>query len=221
MFRLEKLAPLTGILGIAGVLAGLATDTQPDSSASSADLARYLASQGHVHWFAEAMAVALGGTVLLVFASVLGARVEAAGAGPVTQRLVQTAASAWGLLTMLGGALFGVVPLKLMFYGPTAPSAAAYHLVEATGYAVLVTVCAFAASLLAVALSVASWQTGLLPRWLTLAGFPAALLMLANMLFPMSVITLYFVAVAIALVRRTPAVGEARTATAGVPVPAV
>jgi hypothetical protein len=144
-----------------------------------------------------------------VFASVLGARVEAAGAGPVTQRLVQTSATAWGLLTMLGGALFGVVPIKLMFYGADAPSAASYHVVEATSYAVLVTVCAFAAALLAVALSVASLQTGLLPRWLTIAGFPAALLILGNMLFPMSVITLFYVAVSIALVRRTTATRSA------------
>jgi hypothetical protein len=213
MNRIEKLAPLTGVLGIAGVLAGLVTDNLPDRSASSADLAGYLAQQGHVHWFVEAMLIALGGTVLLVFAAVLAARVEAAGAGPVTSRLVHTAATAWGLLTMLGGALFGVIPIKLMFYGAAAPSASTYHVIEATSYAVLVTTCAFAASLLAVALSVASLQTGLLPRWLAIAGFPAGLLMLGNMVFPMSAITLFFVAVSIALARRS---GSTRVARAQV-----
>ena len=65
------------------------------------------------------MLIAIGGTLLLVFASVLAARVEAAGAGPVTQRLVHTAATAWALLTMLGGALFAVVPISSCSTAPT------------------------------------------------------------------------------------------------------
>ena len=101
-----------------------------------------------------------------------------------------------------------------MFYGSDAPSVASYHVIEATSYAVLVTVCALAAALLAAALSVASLQTGMLPRWLTIAGFPAALLILGNMLFPMSAITLFYVAVSIALVRRTSTTRAATTRTA-------
>jgi hypothetical protein len=201
MKRSAQLAPLTGLLGVAAVVAALAVDNLPDKSASSADLATYLSVHGSTRWFLMSVAISLGGTVLLVFASTLGVRVAEAGAGPITRQVVQTSATAWGLLTMLGGALFGIVPIKLMFYGSGAPSADLYHYLTALGYGVLVSVCAFAAALLALSLSLASRQTGLLPRWLTIAGFPAALLMLGNMLFPMAVITLYFVAVSIALTR--------------------
>jgi hypothetical protein len=202
MKRSAQLAPLTGLLGVAAVVAALAVDNLPDKSASSADLATYLSDHGSTRWFLMSVAISLGGTVLLVFASTLGVRVAEAGAGPITRQVVQTSATAWGLLTMLGGALFGIVPIKLMFYGSGAPSADLYHYLTALGYGVLVSVCAFAAALLALSLSMASRQTGLFPRWLTIAGFPAALLMLGNMLFPMAVITLYFVAVSIALTRR-------------------
>lgn len=70
-------------------------------------------------------------------------------------------------------------------------------------YAVLVSVCAFAAALLAATLTTVSRQTRLLPRWLTMVGYPAAVLMLTNIFLPMAVITLYFVAVCVALARRT------------------
>jgi hypothetical protein len=72
-------------------------------------------------------------------------------------------------------------------------------------YAVLVSVCAFAAALLAATLTTVSRQTGLLPRWLTLAGYPAAALMLTNIFLPMAMTTVYFVAVSITLVRRSAA----------------
>jgi hypothetical protein len=210
MKRSAQLAPLTGFLGVAGVVGALAVDNLPDKTVSSADLATFLAVHGSTRWFLMSVAISLAGTVLLVFAATLGVRAGDAGAGPITRQVVQISATAWALLTMLGGALFGVVPIKLMFYGKGAPSADLYHYLSALGYGVLVSVCAFAAALLALSLSVASWRTGLLPRWLTIAGFPAAVLMLANMLFPMEVITLYFVAVSISLTRR----GRARRVVA-------
>lgn len=52
---------------------------------------------------------------------------------------------------------------------------------------------------LAAALSTAAGHTRLLPRWLATAGFPAAVLMLANTLLPMAVIALWYAAVAITL----------------------
>lgn len=47
---------------------------------------------------------------------------------------------------------------------------------------------------------------------LTLAGYPAAVLMLTNILLPMAMFTVYFVAVSIALVRRSAAPVASRTA---------
>jgi hypothetical protein len=73
-----------------------------------------------------------------------------------------------------------------------------------------VTICAFAAALLAISVTTASRQTGLLPRWLTRIGYPAAALMFTNVLLPMAVITLFYAATTIALSR----------SSAGVSVPA-
>ena len=203
MSLLTRLAPLTGVLGIATIVASLAADSLPDSTSDNATLTAYITAHGVTAWFAMSSGIALGGMVLLVFTGVLAARIDEAGAGPVTQRVVQTAGTAWGVLTMIGGALMGVVPIKIMFYTPAAPTAELYPYLNALAYSVLVSVCASAAALLAVALSVAGLQSGVLPRWLAIAGFPAAVLMLANMLLPMSIITLYFVAVAITLTVRT------------------
>lgn len=55
-----------------------------------------------------------------------------------------------------------------------------------TAYGVLVSVCAFAAAVLAGTLSVVSLRTGLLTRWLTFVGLPASVLMLANMVLRMA-----------------------------------
>jgi len=54
--------------------------------------------------------------VLLLFAAVLAARVEEAGAGPVARHLTSTAATAWAVLTMTGGALWLAVPVGVQFF---------------------------------------------------------------------------------------------------------
>jgi hypothetical protein len=69
-------------------------------------------------------------------------------------------------------------------------------------YGLLVAFCALAASLLAATLSISALRTGLLPRWLAVAGVPAALLMLSYAMLPMLVIRLYFTTVSIVLARR-------------------
>ena len=61
---------------------------------------------------------------------------------------------------------------------------------------------AYAAALLALTVSITALRTGALPRWLAIAGIPAAALMLANAALPMSIITLWFVTVSIALTIR-------------------
>lgn len=196
-----KPAPLAGVLGIAGVIAGLAMDNFPDGSMDDAAVARWFDSHGTGLWMASGFSIALGGTALLLFAGVIAARVESAGAGPVARHLTSTAATAWGVLTMIGGALWLSVPVGVRFF-ETKPSADLMSL-SGGAYAVLVSVCAFAAALLAATLTTVSRQTGLLPTWLTRAGYPAAVLMLTNIFLPMAVITLYFVAVSISLTRRT------------------
>jgi hypothetical protein len=206
-----KLAPLAAALGIAGVIAGLAMDNFPDGSMNDAAVTRWFDSHGTGLWMASGFAMALGGTLLLVFAAVISALVDEAGAGPIGRHLTSTAATAWAVLTMTAGAMWLSVPVGVQFFD-VKPTAA---LISVSGlpYAVLTTVCAFAAALLAATITTVSRQTGLLPRWLTVAGYPAAVLMLTNIFLPMAVITLYFVAVSISLARRTTAPSAIPAAT--------
>jgi hypothetical protein len=214
--KLSTLAPTSGIAGIAGVIVGLALDDFPDGSFDDAAVAHWFAVHGTTRWIVSGSSIALGGTLLLVFASVLAVRVEQAGAGPVTARIAQTAGTAWAVLTMLGGALWLAAPVAVQMFDAEPSRALMYG--AGAAYAVLVSVCAFAAAVLALAVSAAAWHTSLLPRWLATAGFPAAVLMLANTLLPMAVITLWYGAVAISLARRGSAPAPARQALPATPV---
>jgi hypothetical protein len=197
---LSRFAPLTGLVGIAGVIAGLALDNFPDGSYGDAAVAHWFDVHGTTRWIISGSAICLGGTLLLVFAAIVATRVDEVGAGPVTRRLTMVSATAWAVFTMLGGALWISVPLAVKMFNAR-PSAALLDL-AGPAYAVLVTICAFAAALLAISVTTASRQTGLLPRWLTRIGYPAAVLMFTNVVLPMAVITLFFAATTIALSRR-------------------
>jgi hypothetical protein len=213
----HRLAPLSGLAGLFFVVLGLATDRAPDSDWDAARTHAWFESHSLVPWLLSATFIAIGGTLLLVFAAVLAARQEMLGAGPIGRHLTLVAASAWGLLTMIGGAGFGMIPLAHIFMNPEPPTANTYHVLGGLFYGILVAFCALAAALLAITLGVTARRTGLLPRWLTRARVPAGILMLANALLPMAVITLYFAAVSIVLARRP---ATATTAVGGVGVPA-
>jgi hypothetical protein len=222
----SRLAPLSGLAGLLFVVLGLASDRAPDSSWGEARTHAWFVSHSLLPWLLSATFIAVGGVLLLVFAAVLTARQEQAGAGPIARNLTLVAGSAWGLLTMVGGAGFGTIPVARVFMNVEAPTANTYHVLGGLFYGVLVAFCAFAAALLALTLGLTARRTGLLPRWLTRASVPAAELMLANAVMPMAVITLYFATVSIVLARRLPrparvaaseGLGE-RTGQRGVPV---
>lgn len=208
---LTRLAPLSALLGIAGVLTGLWLDNFPDGTFDDAAVAHWFDVHGTTQWIVSGAGIALGGTVLLIFAAVITERVRDAGAGPVATTLTQVSATGWALLTMVGGAIWLAAPVAVNFFDvvPTAGLMALAGL----AYAVLVSVCAFSAAVLAATLTTVSRNTGLLPRWLTRLGYPAAVLMLTNVVLPMAVITLFFVAATICLVRST-AVDQALPARA-------
>ena len=73
-----KAAPLAGVLGIAGVIAGLAMDNFPDGSMDDAAVARWFDSHGTGLWMASGFAIALGGTACC---SLFAARDRRAGRG--------------------------------------------------------------------------------------------------------------------------------------------
>lgn len=208
----SKLAPLTGPAGILGVIIGLALDNFPDGSFDDAQVAQWFAVHGTTRWIVSGACIALGGALLLVFAAVLADRVQRVPdhSAPVAAQLVRTAGPAWAVLTMVGGAFWLGAPIGVEMFD--AKPTAALMQMAGPAYAILVTVCAFAAAALAAALATVARSTELLPRWLTLLGYPAAVLMLTNVLLPMAVITLWYVAVSVSLLRRTASTRAVSTA---------
>lgn len=202
---LQRIAPLTGLLGLGGIFAGLWTMDSPEAQMTDSQLDQWFATHGMLHWILAAIAFALGGLFLLVFTAVLTARQESLGAGAIGRHLTLLAGAAWGILTVVAAAMFAAVPSAQMFMGPQAPSGDTFRLGGGLFYGTLTMFCAFAAALLAVTLSVTSLRTGLLPKPISWIGIPAAALMLTNVLLPMAIITLWYAAVCIALtVRKSP-----------------
>ena len=210
---LQRLASLTGLLGPVFVIIGLATMDAPEASLPDAQIQQWFATHGLGHWFLSSLAVAIGGVFLLVFAAVAAARQEAVGAGPIGRHLTSVAATAWGLLVLVGASVYAAVPATHTFMSTQPPTADTYRYVGGIFYGTLVMFCALAAALLAATLSVTSLRTGLLPRGLAVAGIPASVLMLANAMLPMAVITLWFAAAAITMTvrgARAPSVAVSR-----------
>lgn len=199
---IRRLAPLTGVLGPLFVILGLVTMDAPDASLPDADIARWFATHDLGQWFLSAVAVAVGGLLMLVFAAVVAGRQEEVGATPAGRQLTVVAGTAWGILTLMGASVYASFPVTHMFMGTQPPGVDLYRYLGGVFYGTLVVFCALAAALLAITLSVTSLRTGLLPRALAVIGIPASLLMLANAMMPMAVITLWFGATSIALVVR-------------------
>lgn len=198
----SRLAPLSGPLGIGGIILGLVMDTLPDGNVTDAELKRYLAENGYGKWLFMAIAIGIGGALLLVFAGVLADRAERAAPGSIAAQVVRTAGTAWGVLTLVGAASWASIPVAHLFSTDRDPTASYYAFGFGMAYGTLVMFCAFAAATTATALTTIALRTDILPRWLAIAGVPASVLILANAVMPMAVITLYFVAVGICLARR-------------------
>ncbi|PRZ32740.1 hypothetical protein CLV47_12613 [Antricoccus suffuscus] len=218
---LQRMAPLTGLLGLGGIFAGLWTMDSPGGEMTDPQLHQWFATHSMLHWMLSAIGFGLGGIFLLIFTAVLVARQEIVGAGAVGRHLTLVAGTAWGILTVAAAAMFAAVPSAQMFMGPQAPNGDTFRLGGGLFYGTLTLFCAFAAALLAVTLSITSLRTGLLPRSLAWIGIPAAVLMLTNVFLPMAIITLWYGAVCIALtVRKSPTPPPAARVDGAVPVAA-
>lgn len=198
----SRLAPLSGPLGIGGIILGLVLDNLPEGDVTDAGLARFLDQHGYGLWLFMAIAIGIGGTLLLVFAGVLADRAERAAPGSVAAQVVRTAGTAWGVLTLVGAASWASIPVAHLFSTDRVPDSGYYAFGFGMAYGTLVMFCAFAAATTAAAFTTIALRTDILPRWLAIAGVPASVLILANAMMPMAVITLYFTAVGVCLVRR-------------------
>jgi hypothetical protein len=209
----RRLAALTGVAGIALVVAGLGSDTAPTASWPAARIEAWYAGHGLGPWLVSGYLLAAGAPFLLLFTAELRERLARQGAGERVQSLVLGAGIAFAVTLLTGAGLYVAVPAAMTFTQAPSPGADVSRYLLGGAYGILVMFSAFAAALFAGAVSVASLRHPVLPRWLAVAGLPAAVLMLANAVLPMAVITLWFAAVSIALAlrRATPEAGRTRT----------
>lgn len=196
--RASRLAPLTGLAGILFVVAGLAADQAPTSSWPDARVEDWYATHGLAGWFVSAYLLALGAPLVLAFVTVVRDRLRKAGAGNIACDILLGSGIAFAVTILVGAGLYAAVPATMTFTSSPAPTAAVSRYLLGASYGVLVMFSAFAAALVALTVSVTALRTRALPRWLAIVGIPAALLMLANPVLPMGVITLWFVAASIA-----------------------
>ena len=195
----QRLTPLSGLAGIACIVGGLAADAAPTSSWPDARITGWYATHGMTHWLLSACLLALGAPFLLIFTADLAARLADRGAGRRATAVVAGAGITWATTILVGAALYAAVAAAITFAQAPAPSPDISRYFLGSAYGVLVMFSAFAAALLAAALSLTALRCRTLPRWLAAAGIPASILMLANAWLPMAAITLWFAATSITL----------------------
>lgn len=197
MSALSRCAPLTGAVAIALVVAGLATDQAPTSSWPDDRITAWYAGHGNAEWLLSAALIGLAAPFLLLFTATLVDRLGRAGAGRATRSVVQGAGTLWAGVVLIGAGLYAAVPAARTFTAARPPDAAVSRYLLGASYGTIVMFSALAAATFAAAVSVAGLRTRALPWWLAVAGLPLALLMLANALLPMAVITLWTLVVSV------------------------
>ena len=213
----SRLAPLSGVAGIACLVAGLATDKAPTSSWSDARITSWYATHGNGEWLVSAYLIAAAAPFLLIFAGVVRQRLAAADASRIARSVLLGAGTAFAVTALVGAALYAGVPAARVFADAPAPSPDISRYLLGAAYGTLVMFSAFAAALFAATASFASLRSRAIPRWLAIAGLPLSLLMLANAVLPMAVITLWFLVTSITLAVRPHRQPDFPTATEAVP----
>ena len=198
----RRLNHLTGLVGIVLVVAGLATDAAPTSSWSDARIESWYDTHSLGQWVLSAYLIAAAAPFLLAFTAGLRDRLAEAGASARSLSFTSGAGIAFAVTLLTGAGLYAAVPAAMVFADAPAPSADTSRYLLGAAYGILVMFSAFAAALLAGTVSVVSLRRGAVPRWLAVAGLPASVLMLANAVLPMAVITLWFVTASITLTAR-------------------
>lgn len=218
MSAASRLSPLTGVAAIGCIVAGLATDHAPTSSWSDQRIEAWYGTHGRAGWFVSAYLLALGAPLLIAFAAVVRERLRRAGAGEVACSVVTGAGTAFAVTLLAGAGMYAAVPAAMTFTSSPAPPAAVSRYLLGGAYGMLVMFSAFAAALFAVTVSIQALRTGVLPRWLAIAGIPLSLLMLANAALPMAAITVWFIVASIAFTVRPMPTSTSMPATRGVAV---
>lgn len=207
----SRLAPLSGLLGIVLLDMGWFWDPAAPLDQSDRATASWYASHGNGAWLVAAALATLAVPCFWVFSSYVTARITAAGGSVRARKVVSVASRTFALSVLIVGPLYAAVPLTRVLTDVGDPSPAVSRFVGAAEFSEFILLSTLAAVVFAVSVSVAGWSTRAVPRWLSVAGIPLALIMLANPVLPMAGITLWFLLASITLAVRPLRDGAVRT----------
>ena len=214
--RWERLSPLAGVLGVAGILVGFAINSgSPDTNDSDAKISSYLASHSHQVRSLVGFFLFLAGILfLLVFFWVLRARLAAAEGGPGRLAALAYGSGVASAVLWLAAAIFFSGPSVAAndtskFHDPNG-----YRLMSDIGYQFWVAAVVIGA-LVVWTTSAVVLRRGLLPRWFGWLGIlVGVLLLLAVFFIPAFIYMGWILVTAILLAWR---VGEAQPAAGDQP----
>ena len=209
--------PLAAVVLLGGLFENNIETSKPDGA-----IRDWLASTGNGVWLVHAIAEAVAGVLLIVFAQVLRARLSGpAGTDPddeVSRTLARTVGAlgtALGAIVLVGAGLFAAVPVGRVFEGAPSPDPSVYRYLLSASASVFVIFLAVPAAALAASASSLGLRTGAMPRWLGIAGWVMAVLVLASaFVAPLMVFGLWLVVTGLGLAFSRTAVPAAQPALA-------
>lgn len=203
---LSRWAPASGIAFVVLFVLGFGFATSgPDNSKDPpSDYVKFYSSTGNrIHVLIGAYLLVLAAVAFSVFAAVLVARVRAAGGTPT---LMIASATAFAVLLGIAAASFGWPAGDIAFGNDPVPSGELLHNLPELGFPILLVPGAFAAGAFLFSVGTESRARDILPGWLTIFSFVAAVVVLgAVAFFPLLLLPLWMLAASITLLLRGPA----------------
>lgn len=191
--NLVRLGGTFGILVMVARIPGLVVG-YPDSPGSSSQADSYFASGTGAFVFFNGVLLLFSIFFLVLFVGVLyevlrgaedGAHRRGGGGGGGLLAAALAGGIVFATLSAAGTAVEILYPAVLQRFGTLQPDAVAFVLVSLTLSSWLYHFCQVGASVMVLSTSVVALGTGVLPRWLALAGFVVALLTLLHFLLPL------------------------------------
>jgi hypothetical protein len=183
---LERWAPLAGILFVVLMFFGtfLVADL-PNADASRRRIVEYLADGGnHTRNIIGAYMWVLAALALLWFATRLRQVLrDAKGDASILPNLVFGAGVVYSALLAASGVTFAAVAYAVKVLDAPVTNADLVRVLPQLAWMILLLGAGFAAILLVVASCIASFQTGVLPRWLAWLGVVAAILLVFDLAY--------------------------------------
>jgi hypothetical protein len=195
---------LIGVVFAVTYTVGLFLDNGPAQKLADAQTDAWYGSHSLGLWLVSSAIIAVAGLCALGFSLVLSRRVAGSDAG-ATGSLLSGAGAVAAALVMVGAGLFGAIPAQHAFNHAPLPTAATSRVMLGAAYAMIVLVAPLAFGVMMFCVSLLALRNRTLPRWLAVAGFPLAVLQLANAVAPMVTLVLWSILTGVTLAVRRPA----------------